>query len=126
MRLLLDTHAFIWWLADDPRLKEPARAAISDPASVVFVSAATVWEIAIKAKLGRLDLGAADAAAEIATNGFIELPISGQHAVAAGSLPLHHADPFDRMLVAQAALEKLVILTRDPLFRSYEAELLPT
>jgi PIN domain nuclease of toxin-antitoxin system len=119
VRLLLDTHALLWWLGDDPTLSRGAREAIADPDALVHVSAASVWECAIKATLGKLDLGGADLAAEIPVNGFEELPISARHALTAGALPRHHDDPFDRMLVAQARLEELVLVTRDPAFAAY-------
>jgi PIN domain nuclease of toxin-antitoxin system len=119
VRLLLDTCAFLWWLADDRRLGRRSRAALADPAARVFVSAATVWEIAIKSALGKLDAGSADLAGEIVANGFRELPVSACHAAAAGALPRHHEDPFDRLLIAQAAGEGLTVVTRDPAFAPY-------
>ena len=118
-RLLLDTHAFLWWLTDDPALGPAARAAISDPAAVVYVSAASIWEISIKSELGRIEILASDIVAEISANNFAELPIAARHADRAGHLPAHHADPFDRVLVAQAQLEGLVCVTRDPAFEVY-------
>lgn len=125
MRLLLDTHAFLWWLSDAPSLSTIAREAITEPASLVHVSAATVWEIAIKAHLGRLDAGGADMVQEIVANGFVELPMAARHAHTAGWLPRHHDDPFDRMLIAQAQTEALTIVTRDSAFQRYEVLLLP-
>jgi PIN domain nuclease of toxin-antitoxin system len=110
-RLLLDTHAFLWWLADDPQLGERARKAVADQRNQVFVSAATGWEIAIKRAAGKLDApDNLDAMVEEA--GFEHLPtfFHGEQAVA---LPLHHRDPFDRMLVAQAQAEGLIIVTKD-------------
>jgi len=124
VRLLLDSHAFLWWLLDDQRLSARARSAMLEPSTVVYVSAATVWELAVKAALGRLDLGGADLVEEIAANGFAELPITAAHASAAGALPRHHDDPFDRMLVAQAGLEGLHCVTRDPAFAAYGVEVL--
>ncbi|HUG52719.1 MAG TPA: type II toxin-antitoxin system VapC family toxin [Vicinamibacteria bacterium] len=126
MRLLLDTHAFLWWVMDDRRLGVKARTAIADPSSVVHVSAASCWEMAIKAALGRLTLGDTDLEAEIPANGFVGLPITAGHAFRAGALPRHHADPFDRMLVAQALAEELVLVTHDPLLGRYGAALLAT
>ncbi len=126
MRLLLDTHAFLWWLSDDPKLSETARDAIRDPNSIVHVSSASIWEIAIKAKLGRLDVKDSNLAGEIEANGFAELPIRARHAQSAGALPRHHDDPFDRMLVAQAQLEDLVVVTHDRRFRRYGTQLLAT
>lgn len=124
MRLLLDTHAYLWWLTDDPRLSEAAREAIGDGGSAVNVSAASVWEIAIKSTLGRLELRGADVVSEIGINGFCELPISAAHAAAAGALPRIHDDPFDRMLVAQSRLDGLVCVTRDVVFSEYQVPVL--
>ena len=126
MKLLLDSHAFLWWLTEDPKLKAEARQAVADPASVVYVSAATVWELSIKAALGKLDLDGADLAEEIEANDFVELPVTARHSLAAAALPRHHEDPFDRMLIAQAQIEDLTIVTRDPAFRAYGIALLPT
>jgi len=126
VRLLLDSHAFLWWLGDDPKLRAEARQAVADPSSVVHVSAATVWELSIKAARGKLDLGGADLVEEIEDNEFVELPMSARHSLAAGYLPRHHEDPFDRMLIAQAQLEGLTIVTRDPEFRAYGVAILPT
>jgi PIN domain nuclease of toxin-antitoxin system len=123
MRLLLDTHAFLWWLRDDRRLSAAARGPIADRASLVFVSAASIWEAAIQSHLGRLEV-AADLVSEIAANGFTELPVTGRHAQRAGALPVHQRDPFDRMLVAQAQLEGLTLVTRDPAFKPYDVAVL--
>ena len=112
MNLLLDTHAMLWWLDDNPTLSTEARAAIGDGNNAVYVSAATAWEIAIKAALGKLD--APDNFEEaLSANAFQQLPISLAHALAVGTLPAHHSDPFDRMLVAQARIEGLTLVTRD-------------
>jgi PIN domain nuclease of toxin-antitoxin system len=113
LRLLLDTHALLWWLADDLRLDEAARDAVADPASYVAVSAVSAWEISIKKTLGRLE-APDDLAEQLVRHRFDALAITVPHALLAGSLPAHHADPFDRMLVAQAQLERLAIVTRDP------------
>jgi PIN domain nuclease of toxin-antitoxin system len=118
MSYLLDTHALIWWLADDPTLSSAARGAIADPGSVIFVSAATAWEIAIKQSAGKLE-APTDLVQQLALNSFQPLPISVDHAYAAGFLPHHHDDPFDRMLVAQADAEHLTIVTRDPRISLY-------
>jgi PIN domain nuclease of toxin-antitoxin system len=126
MRLLLDTHAFLWWLSDDRRLSTAARDAIREPHAIVHVSAATIWEIAIKAKLGRLDVRDSDLVAEIEANGFTELAITARHAQSAGALPRHHDDPFDRMLIAQAQMEDLVVVTHDRRFRRYGVQILAT
>ncbi len=118
MRLLLDTHVLLWWLANDPSLNGASKAAIADPASVVFVSAATAWEIAIKQALGKLE-APSDLERQIELNRFEPLSISVAHAYSAGTLPRHHDDPFDRMLVAQASAEGLTIVTRDPRLGPY-------
>jgi len=117
VRLLLDTHVFLWWRSDDRRLGREARAAIAD-ADVVFVSAATAWEAGIKAALGRLRYpGTIEAG--VADSGFEKLPITLEHAERAARLPKHHADPFDRMLVAQAEIEDLTIVTSDRALDAY-------
>lgn len=125
MKLLLDSHAFLWWLAENPKLNAKAKEAVADPSSIVHVSAATVWELSIKAALGKLDLDGADLAEEIGENDFVELPMTARHSLAAANLPRHHEDPFDRMLIAQAQLEGLTVVTRDPAFRAYGIEILP-
>lgn len=121
-RLLVDTHALLWWLADDPALSPPARDAIADPANEPFVSAASVWEIAIKRSLGKLT-APDDLHDRVADEGFSWLPITSTHAWQVGELPLHHRDPFDRILVAQALTERLAIITADPHFGQYGVEL---
>jgi PIN domain nuclease of toxin-antitoxin system len=103
VKLLLDTHSFLWWLNDDPRLKGKARRAIADPESTVWVSAATIWEIAIKHGLGRIDAPVDQLPADLEASRFLALSITPAHAVAAGRLPHHHRDPFDRMLVGPGA-----------------------
>ena len=118
MRLLLDTHALLWWLADDPRLADRAREAIADPASSVFVSAAVAWEIAIEQALGRLE-PPEDLSVRLARERFEELAITIVHALRAGELPPHHSDPFDRVLVAQAELEGLTLVTRNARIAQY-------
>jgi PIN domain nuclease of toxin-antitoxin system len=111
-RLLLDTHVFLWWMADAPYLGDAARKAIGDERNEVFVSAATAWEISVTRAAGQLQApDNLDAAVE--ESGFTHLPITFFHGEQAGVLPLHHRDPFDRMLVAQAQAEGLVIVTRD-------------
>ncbi len=124
MRLLLDTHILLWWLADDPKLPSAAASAIADGTTFVAVSAASAWEIAIKKAAGRLD-APDDLLDAIEANDFSALSINASHALAAGALPAHHADPFDRMLVAQARVEGLSLVTVDSRFTVYDVELLP-
>ena len=119
MRLLLDTHILLWGLSDDRRLNKPTREIIVNPNNEVFVSAASIWEIAIKASLGRIDVEVEDLDAAIADAHFQALPITFSHAVMAGRLPTVHRDPFDRMLVAQAGVEELRIVTHDRIFERY-------
>jgi PIN domain nuclease of toxin-antitoxin system len=122
MRLLLDTHAFLWWVTDDERLGQAARQAVADPDNEVFVSAASAWEIATKQRLGKLhgvphiderygELVGAD--------GFQHLAVDHRHALRAGSYSQEHRDPFDRMLAAQSELEQMPLVTRDPAFRLF-------
>lgn len=113
MRLLLDTHVLLWWLADDRRLKALERRAIADRNALVYVSAVTVWEIAIKRNLGRLDLDVELLEQELLSGGMIELPMKWRHAKVSAALPHHHEDPFDRMLVAQAQTEGLTLVSYD-------------
>ena len=123
MILLLDAHALLWWLAEDPQLATSARTAIADPATDVFVSAATIWEIEIKRAVGKLD--APDGLVQIIVEtGFGILPITGEDAERAGRLAPHHRDPFDRMLVAQALVDGLAFATRDVAFRAYDVPLI--
>ncbi len=112
MRLLLDTHIFLWCVNDDRRLTKAARALLSGAAEI-YVSSASIWEAAIKAKLGKLDVDVDALAASIADSGFMDLPVTAKHAAAAGKLPDVHADPFDRLLIAQALCEPLRFLTAD-------------
>lgn len=112
MKLLLDTHAFLWWDSKDVRLPESLRSAIASPRNNVVISAATVWEIAIKRALGKLIFGQ-PVGNSIEKYGFLSIPITVEHAERAGGLPQLHRDPFDRLLVAQAQLEGLVLVTVD-------------
>jgi len=121
---LLDTHILLWWLSDDPLLPRVAREAIASADSEVLVSAATAWEIAIKQAAGRLD-APADLLEAVEANDFETLPITAAHAIAAGALPPHHSDPFDRMLLAQAGAESLTLISVDIRFPQYDVDLLP-
>ncbi len=122
MKLLLDTQTFLWWRANDRRLPKTARAAIAD-AAIVFVSAATAWEAAIKAALGRLAYPDTIEAG-VESSGFEKLAIAFAHAEHAARLPRHHQDPFDRMLVAQAQVEELTLVTNDRHIARYDVALL--
>jgi PIN domain nuclease of toxin-antitoxin system len=122
VRLLLDTHALLWALLADGDLSAKARRGIADPDNAVFVSSASGWEIATKHRLGRLPQAeniADDLADHIRKARFAVLDVSLDHALAAGRLPGPHKDPFDRMLIAQSGIEKLQVVTIDPVFRSY-------
>ena len=123
MTLLLDTHILLWWLADDPSLPDRARVAIASPDNEVLVSAATAWEMAIKKAAGRLE-APDDLLEALDTNRFETLDITALHALAAGGLPPHHLDPFDRLLIAQAQVEHLIVVTVDDRFPLYGVELL--
>lgn len=122
MRLLLDTHALLWWLDGDRRLTRRARGAINDEDNVILVSAASAWEITTKSRLGRLpgaEAVAADVVGAVASQGFSSLGITMLHAQRAGRLPGAHRDPFDRLLVAQAQLDDLAIVSNDAAFDAY-------
>jgi PIN domain nuclease of toxin-antitoxin system len=125
MRVLLDTHVFLWWNEDNPQLSKKARRLMADPANNIFLSVASAWEIAIKVQLGKLRLpgDAASYVQDRAARDHMEiLPIRLEHAAALQSLPLLHRDPFDRMLVVQSQIEKLSILSADPEIRSYAVD----
>jgi PIN domain nuclease of toxin-antitoxin system len=119
MRLLLDTHVLLWWLADDRRLGALHRELIADASNTVLISSVTVAEIAIKASLGKLD-APDDLLPTLDEGGFEHLSFEVSHAESLRTLPWHHRDPFDRMLIAQAITEQLTILTVDPQFADYE------
>ena len=123
MRLLLDTSTLLWWLDDDRKLGAAARAAIASPDNEVYVSAASAWEISVKRASGKLE-APFDVADALERSFFIELPIEVAHAMAAGELPSHHKDPFDRMLVAQARVEGLTLVAHDAGIARYDVELL--
>jgi PIN domain nuclease of toxin-antitoxin system len=112
MRLLLDTHIFLWAVAGSRLLKPAARRAIQS-ADQVYVSAASIWEVAVKARLGRIKADPNELVAAIEASGFVELPVRAAHAAGVAALELHHHNPFDRLLVAQAIAEPLRLLTAD-------------
>lgn len=127
MKLLLDTHAFLWWIADSEHLSQPARAAIADGANDVYFSAASGWELAVKAGLGRVTLPddlEGFVSEQLAINGFNVLPVHLRHALGVHRLPDHHRDPFDRMLVAQAIAEGMSLVSGDPQMSRYRADVL--
>ena len=127
MNALLDTHTFLWWITDNAELSPRAREVIGDGDNTLYVSAASGWEIAIKAKLGRLQLPdnpARFVAEHMSLNAITSLPIQLSHALHVYTLPNHHRDPFDRMLVAQSQLEKLPIVTKDPQIGRYSVEVI--
>ena len=122
MRLLLDTHVFLWWILDDPQLSARARRLIADPGNEVLFSAASAWEIAVKTALGRLSLPQRPQRfipRQLAINGFQPLSIRLEHALRVYGLPDHHRDPFDRLLITQGIEDRLTILTADPQFAKY-------
>ena len=127
MRYLLDTHALLWWMVDDEQLSASSRTVIGDPDNELFVSSASAWEISTKHRLGKLP-----EAGEIVRDfgdllqraHMTPLAVSIEHALKAGALPAHHRDPFDRMLIAQSAIEEMPIITKDPAFAAYGVELI--
>jgi PIN domain nuclease of toxin-antitoxin system len=118
MRLLLDTHAFIWAVTGDRALTAAARR-LMNKAEAVYVSAVSIWEVAIKAPLGKIDADCDELLEAIEASGFIELPVSARHASAVAKLPALHKDPFDRLLIAQAQTEPLRLLSADPVLARY-------
>ena len=124
MRILLDTHVYLWWLQDHPNLSKSARTRIIG-ASTVYISSASIWEATIKASIGKLEVDVNQLVLEIVNSGFQELPISAKHAAMVAQLPDIHRDPFDRILVAQALCEPLRLLTADGILCQY-SELVET
>lgn len=118
MHILLDTHIFIWWLKDDRNLSKKASGLIKNAAEV-YISSASIWEAAIKIKLGKLNADIDALSDSIVNEGFLELPITSKHAAFAAQLPDHHRDPFDRILIAQAISEPLRLLTVDKELKKY-------
>lgn len=127
MRLLLDTHVWLWWVTDDTRLSSAARSAIQDEANPIFISAASAWEISTKQRIGKLDElpEVVNRFGElVAADGFNHLPVKYLHALRAGGYEAAHRDPFDRMLAAQSEIESLCLVTRDPAFTLFAIETL--
>ncbi|HYL16483.1 MAG TPA: type II toxin-antitoxin system VapC family toxin [Terriglobales bacterium] len=124
MDVLLDTHALVWWLSDPQQLSKRASAIIASSDNAVMVSAATAWELAIKVNLGKLDALSfvIELGRHTVEEGFVELPINMQQATRAGLLPLHHRDPFDRLLVAQAQSLNIPILSADTVLDRYDVK----
>lgn len=126
MKALLDTHTFLWWITDDPQLSPQARQIISDTDNTIYLSAASGWEMAIKAKLGKLTLPdnlPAFLFEQMSANAIFELPVKLNHALHVYNLPEHHRDPFDRLIISQAQLEKLPIITGDRFISRYNVEI---
>lgn len=127
MKALLDTHVFLWWVSADPRLSPRAMDVIADGNNSLFLSAASGWEMAIKSALGKLSLsGSLDSfvSEQLAANSIQVLPVLMAHALHVSNLPPYHRDPFDRLLVAQAQLERMPILTNDPWIAEYPVEVI--
>ncbi len=127
MKLLLDTHALLWFIGNNPQLSKASRQSIEDPANDKFVSAVSLWEIAIKISLEKLKLPRPFGEVfphQLEVNGFELLPISCGQLIQLASLPFHHRDPFDRLLIAQAMADGMIIVTRDPEFSKYPANVL--
>ncbi len=125
MKLLLDTHTFLWWISDDPKLSAKALELIGDNRNILYWSAASSWEVSIKYALGRLPLPETPEQflpAELGKNRIESLPIVDAHAFQAGLLPRHHSDPFDRMLVAQAQVESLGLISNDKQLSLYNVD----
>ena len=126
MKILLDTHTFLWWIEDDPQLSAAALATIEDSANQLFFSAASGWEIAIKSQIGKLRMPEnldQFITEQLYRNNFTVLPIHLSHALHVHALPLFHRDPFDRILVAQSAIEKMPLLTIDPQLSQYDVQI---
>lgn len=126
MNLLLDTHVFLWAVDDNPNLSPAAKSAILDGRNIVYVSAATAWEIAIKRGLGKLKIPRSDYLEELRLHRFTALDITTEHALSVERLPPHHKDPFDRMLIVQAQEEHLTIVTRDHRMSLYDIKIIET
>lgn len=123
MRYLFDTCTFLWMIADSQRLGDTARRVIADPTTSLYLSAASTWEMAIKIKSGKLEIEGSLSALvseQVEHSSLVRLPVDQTHTFGTALLPLHHRDPFDRLLIAQAKAEQLCVLTPDDIFRSYD------
>lgn len=127
MKYLLDTHIFIWWTLDHPKLSGPAKATISDKDNLIYVSSASIWEIAIKSSVGKLSLPESPeifVRKQLEMNDFNILDITVGHSLGILDLPMHHKDPFDRILIAQAKYENMIIITDDRLIKQYKVNVM--
>jgi PIN domain nuclease of toxin-antitoxin system len=124
VRLLADSHVLLWWLDGAQRLSEPVRDAFADPATELYLSAASIWELAVKQSVGKLEVDV-DLGEHAREQGFTDLPVTFAHAAAVRDLPFHHRDPFDRMLVAQARVERLTLVTADSVIPLYDVAVMP-
>lgn len=125
MRAILDTHTFLWWITDSDELSRKARQILRDPENELYLSAASGWEIALKMRLGRITISGEPESVipeQMATNAILGLPIHLSHALRTSRLPRHHRDPFDRILIAQAMVEHMPIITRDEAIKQYEVQ----
>ena len=125
MRLLLDTHALLWWLSDDVRLGQAARDLIAEPSNDVLTSVVSLWEVQVKVRAGKLDADLADMLREIEAEAFVLLPVAPAHLLRLGTLPMHHRDPFDHLLMAQALVEDAVFVSDDRHVPRYAVPFLP-
>jgi len=123
VNILLDTHIVLWWLNDDPKLIDHHREIIANTDNLCYISAATIWKISIKVKLGKLKISD-DYIDELQKEGFLELPVSWKHSNQVKELPLIHNDPFDRLLIAQAQVEELTLLSADKFTKQYDVRVL--
>lgn len=125
MRLLVDSHVLLWWFEEEvARLSPSVANALADGSNELFVSAASIWELSIKQSIGKLTISV-DLDEHAAAQGFLPLPVTGQHAAAVRTLPLHHKDPFDRLLIAQARIEGLTLVTADRALSAYDVPIMP-
>jgi len=127
MNVLLDTHAFLWWVIDDPQLSDPARTIIAEPNNTIYFSVVSAWEIIIKERTGKLSLPEPPKIyipSRLASNQFASLTVQMQHVLQVASLPDYHRDPFDRLLIAQSQTEQLPILTVDLMFSHYSVDVI--